>query len=370
MSSHKSIIFVAGARPNFMKIAPIIHALQARSDAPPWQLVHTGQHYDPSMSDVFFEQLRIPKPHKHLHVGSGSHGAQTAAILVGFEKYLQELPELPGAVIVVGDVNSTVACALAAVKMHIPVVHVEAGLRSFDRSMPEEINRLATDAIADLLLVSEPNGMTHLKNEGVSEERVRFVGNVMIDSLVAELPSARALNQCQVLQLDSGRYAFVTLHRPSNVDEAARLTAVVAFLEDLASKLPVVFPLHPRTREKLKQFELWERIASISALRILEPLAYRESLSLMATAKLVVTDSGGIQEETSYLRIPCLTLRPNTERPITVSHGTSTVGEDLNRARETVDAILAGQYKKGQDIEGWDGHAAERVIDAVVELLV
>ena len=363
-----SIVVVAGARPNFVKVAPIMRALEAIEPPIDRRLVHTGQHYDAGMSDVFFEQLGIPAPDVHLNVGSGTHGAQTARVLAAFEEYLLAARRPPRGVVVVGDVNSTLACALAAVKLRIPVAHVEAGLRSFDRAMPEEINRMATDAIVDLLLTSEPSGDENLRREGVPAERIRFVGNVMIDSLVRELPAARALGTPAAHGLAAGRFALVTLHRPSNVDGAERLEALAGFLERMAARLPTVFPAHPRTRASLDRFGLMPRILGARGLSLLDPLGYRENLGLMADAALVVTDSGGMQEETTYLGVPCLTLRPGTERPVTVTLGTNTVvGEDLGRAEALVTEILAGRYKRGSAVPGWDGKAAERVADALRE---
>jgi UDP-N-acetylglucosamine 2-epimerase (non-hydrolysing) len=362
------IVVVAGARPNFVKVAPILRALAARAPAIPRELVHTGQHYDASMSDAFFEQLGIPAPDVHLNVGSGSHGAQTARVLSAFEEYLLASDPRPRGVVVVGDVNSTLACALAAVKLLVPVAHVEAGLRSFDRTMPEEINRIATDAIADLLLTSEPSGDANLRREGVPEGRIRFVGNVMIDTLVRELPAARALAMPATRGLEPRHFALVTLHRPANVDGEARLTELVGFLERMAARLPTVFPAHPRTRASLERFGLHDLLASCPGLGLIDPLGYRENLGLMADAALVVTDSGGMQEETTYLGVPCLTLRPSTERPVTVSEGTNTVvGDSLERAETLVTQILAGNGKSGTSVRGWDGKAAERVVDALVE---
>jgi UDP-N-acetylglucosamine 2-epimerase (non-hydrolysing) len=368
------ITVVAGARPNFVKIAPILRALAARAPAIPRELVHTGQHYDAAMSDVFFEQLGIPAPDVHLNVGPGTHGAQTARVLAAFEEHLLGRKPAPRGVVVVGDVNSTLACALAAVKLGIPVAHVEAGLRSFDRSMPEEINRLMTDAIADLLLTSEPSGELNLKREGVPGERIRFVGNVMIDTLVNELPAARALGMPASRGLEPGGYALVTLHRPSNVDTEERLSRLAGFLERLSQRIATVFPAHPRTRASLERFGLLDRLggggggSGTSGLSLLSPLGYRENLGLMADARLVVTDSGGMQEETTYLGVPCLTLRPGTERPVTVTQGTNTiVGDSLERAEALVGEILDGRYKKGGAVEGWDGKAAERTADVLVE---
>lgn len=359
------LVLVAGARPNFMKIAPVIHALRRRPDVFAWSLVHTGQHYDEKMSGVFFQQLGLPEPDAHLGVGGGSHGQQTGRILEAFEKYLMERDGRPAGVLVAGDVNSTLACALAAVKLQIPVAHLEAGLRSDDRTMPEEINRILTDAIADLLLVSEPAGEAHLRREGTPASRVHYVGNVMIDSLVTHLETASALHAAAGYGLDGERYALVTLHRPSNVDDAARLSSLIEALRDIAVRLPIVFPAHPRTRQKLAEAGLQDLGGRI---QLTDPLPYHELLSLQQSATVVITDSGGIQEETSYLGVPCLTLRPNTERPVTVSLGTNTLvtgpPQDLN---PLVDAILAGNYRLGQTIPGWDGKASERVIDVLAQ---
>lgn len=361
-----ALVFVAGARPNFMKIAPLLRAVAARPDAPPARLVHTGQHYDDAMSRVFFEQLAIRDPDVHLDVGSGSHAEQTARVMIEFERDVVALPDRPRAIVVVGDVNSTMACALVAAKLRIPLAHVEAGLRSHDRAMPEEINRIVTDRVADLLLVSEPDGLVNLRREGVDEAKLRYVGNVMIDSLVDQLAAARALGMPARLGVP-GRYAVVTLHRPSNVDAPARLAAVVAFLERTAAELDIVFPVHPRTAARLRELGLRARLDAAPRIRVLEPLGYRENLGLMAGATVVISDSGGIQEETTYLGVPCVTLRPNTERPVTVTSGTNTVvGEDLDAAWAVVAEILAGRYKTGQPIDGWDGRAAERIVDALL----
>lgn len=357
---------MAGARPNFMKVAPILRAMRASPGPLAPRLVHTGQHYDEGMSGVFFRDLGIEEPEVSLGVGSGTHGQQTARILAAYEEHLMR--SRPAAVVVVGDVNSTMACTLAAVKLGIPVAHVEAGLRSFDRGMPEEINRLVTDTLADLLLVSEPAGEENLRREGIADGRIRYVGNVMIDTLVRELPAARALGVAASLGLAASGYAYVTLHRPSNVDDPARLGRLVSMLRSLGTRLPVAFPVHPRTQERLRAAGLEAALSAAPGVRLLEPLGYRESLGLMAGARLVLTDSGGVQEETSHLGVPCLTLRPNTERPITVSLGTNTVvGDEIERAWPLVEDVLAGRYKKGQPIPGWDGRAAERVAVALAE---
>lgn len=361
-------MIVAGARPNFMKVAPILRAL-GRGDAP-WRpvLVHTGQHYDAHMSDVFFRDLGIREPDVHLGVGSGRHGEQTARILTEFEALLCATEPRPAGVVVVGDVNSTVACALAAVKLGIPVAHVEAGLRSFDRAMPEEINRVVTDHIADLLLVSEPAGEDNLAREGIAAERVHYVGNVMIDSLVAELSRARALDMPAKLGIAPGGYVAVTLHRPSNVDHGDRLAALIDLILEVAASATVVFPIHPRTRQALSTFGLTDRLSGARGVIACEPMGYREILGVMAEAALVITDSGGVQEETTYLGVPCLTLRPNTERPVTTTHGTNVVtGDDLSRARDLALATLAGKRPMtSRTIRGWDGHAAGRIADHLI----
>ncbi len=363
----KSLILVAGARPNFMKVAPVLAELQKRPALFRPLLVHTGQHYDEQMSGVFFTQLGLPQPDAHLGVGGGTHGQQTGRILEAFERYLIELPEHPAGVLVVGDVNSTLACALAAVKLHIPVAHLESGLRSFDRSMPEEINRVATDAICDLLLVSEPAGESNLLSEGVAADRIRYVGNVMIDTLVRQLDDAKPLKAAAAMGFQPQNYALVTLHRPSNVDDPERLAELVALLQRVSQRLPIVFPAHPRTRPKLEA--LLPVGGSSGPLRITDPLPYREMLSLQSDAAVVVTDSGGIQEESSFLGVPCLTLRPNTERPVTIHSGTNTlIDGDLGEVERLVGEILAGRYKQGQNIPGWDGRAAVRTVDALDEL--
>jgi UDP-N-acetylglucosamine 2-epimerase (non-hydrolysing) len=363
-----SIVFVVGARPNFIKIAPVIQAL--RKAAPKGVgglLVHTGQHFSESMSDVFFEQLGVPAPDANLGVGSGSHGVQTARILEAFETYLGQLDSLPAGVVVVGDVNSTLACALAATKLGIPVAHLEAGLRSFDRSMPEEINRIVTDSIADLLLVSEPDGERNLLHEGIPSDRIIPVGNVMIDTLVTQLPAAQRMDMPSRCGVADTAYAFVTLHRPSNVDIPGRLSEIVMFLEAVSRELAVVFPMHPRCRGRLVESGLYDTLERNNRIHILDALPYIENLSLMAEATVVMTDSGGVQEETSVLGVPCLTLRKNTERPITVTHGTNTIiGDDLGSGLSLVRNCVAGRYKKGGTIPGWDGCAAPRVIEALL----
>jgi UDP-N-acetylglucosamine 2-epimerase (non-hydrolysing) len=358
------LVIVAGARPNLMKVAPILRALDARGAAA--VLVHTGQHYDDAMSGVFFRQLGLRAPDVDLRIGSAGHGAQTGRIMVAFDEALDRMAIAPRGVVVVGDVNSTMAAALVAVKRGLPAAHVEAGLRSGDRTMPEEINRLVTDAVADLLLVSEPSGAANLAAEGVRPDRVRYVGNVMIDSLVHQLPAARALDLPGQLGLAAGAYAVATLHRPSNVDDPARLRALVGFLGRLAGAMPTVFPVHPRTDERLIALGLRDRLAADPAIRLLPALGYREFVGLIAGARVVVSDSGGVQEETTYLGVPCVTLRTTTERPVTISHGTNTlVGDDLEAAWGAVETARAGRPTPAGPIDGWDGRAAERIVDAI-----
>jgi UDP-N-acetylglucosamine 2-epimerase (non-hydrolysing) len=351
---------VAGARPNFMKLAPVVRALRAEAKLP-FRIVHTGQHYDEAMTDVFFEELRIPAPDVHLEVGSGSQGVQTARILERYEAHLLKSP--PAASVVFGDVNSTVACALASVKLGVPVVHVEAGLRSFDRTMPEEINRLLTDAVAERLLVSERSGMANLQHEGVPVSKVRLVGNVMIDTLLDQLPTARQRAAWKDLGLSARGYGLVTLHRPSNVDDPETLARVVGLLHDLASDLPLVFPVHPRTRAAAERAGVGDRLApGQDRLICLPPQPYVANLSLLADAAMVLTDSGGLQEESAVLDVPCLTMRENTERPVTVELGTSRlVGNDQRRIRAAFAEVLDGRWRRGQPIPLWDGQAGVRV---------
>jgi UDP-N-acetylglucosamine 2-epimerase (non-hydrolysing) len=361
------VVLVAGARPNFMKLAPLLRELARRGQLRA-TLVHTGQHYGHQMSDVFFEQLGMPKPDVHLEVGSASHGMQTGKIMAAFEDYLAARAAPPRGVVVVGDVNSTMACALVAVKRGIPVAHVEAGLRSFDRAMPEEINRMVTDAVSDLLLVSEPAGLDNLAREGVPTARVRYCGNVMIDSLVDQLPAARALEMPARFGVRRGAYAIATLHRPSNVDAPDRLRELIALLLRVGTELPVLFPVHPRTDKVLGELRQRDALALGGRVRLIPALGYREFLGLMDAARLVLTDSGGVQEETTHLGVPCVTLRANTERPVTVSQGTNMLaGEDLDHAWAICTSILRGTSRPPVPIVGWDGHAATRVIDALVD---
>ncbi|HLM25203.1 MAG TPA: UDP-N-acetylglucosamine 2-epimerase (non-hydrolyzing) [Pyrinomonadaceae bacterium] len=361
------VINVVGARPNFMKVAPIVAAMKKRPETFQPLVVHTGQHYDSAMSDSFFHDLDLPQPDTHLGVGSGSHAVQTAAVMERFEPVV--LREKPDWVLVVGDVNSTIACALVCVKLGIKVAHVEAGLRSRDRSMPEEINRLLTDQIADLLFTPSPDADENLIAEGIPRERIRFVGNVMIDSLQKNLERARELRTREELGLAGVDYALLTLHRPSNVDLRESFERILSALEVIASKLPIVFPVHPRTRKTISELGLSARVNAIKNLRIVDPLGYLDFLSLSSSARLVLTDSGGIQEETTALGIPCLTLRENTERPITVEMGTNVVvGTDPTKiVAEAMAALNGSATRVTRQPPLWDGHTSERILDALEE---
>ncbi|HEY5386843.1 MAG TPA: UDP-N-acetylglucosamine 2-epimerase (non-hydrolyzing) [Thermoleophilia bacterium] len=370
------IVVVAAARPNFMKVAPVMAAVEAwnASDGVPVRfsqtLVHTGQHYDPGLSDVFFRQLGLPEPGYHLGTGSGSHAAQTAAVLQSLEPVLQK--ERPGLVVVVGDVNSTIAAALCAAKLHIPVAHVEAGLRSGDRSMPEELNRLLTDQLADLLFTTERSAGDNLAREGVDPAKVHFVGNTMIDTLERLLPQARGGEVLARLGLAARDYGLVTLHRPSNVDDAAQLRALVAVLRRAAARLPLVWPVHPRTRARLDELLAEDGGPADQRLRLTEPLGYLDFLQLMDGARLALTDSGGIQEETTVLGVPCLTLRTTTERPVTVAEGTNRLIDPYDAAAiaSAVDEVLAAPMPAAVRPKLWDGHAADRVVAAIAEWAV
>ncbi len=361
------IVNVVGARPNFMKIAPLMQAYAKYPDIRPL-LVHTGQHYDERMSDLFFRQLEIPEPDINLEVGSGSHAAQTAAIMTAFEPVVLE--HKPDAVVVVGDVNSTIACGLVAVKLGVKLVHVEAGLRSFDRTMPEEINRLLTDAISDLLFCTERSGVENLRREGVADEKVFLVGNVMIDTLLRNRAKADACRILEDLGLAPGGYAVLTLHRPANVDNPAVLGRLLEALEVVQRDMPVIFPIHPRTRKNIEGSPLARRVASMTNLRLMDPAGYLEFLKLTACARLVLTDSGGIQEETTILKVPCLTLRETTERPVTAEVGTNrVVGTEPERILSAYRAIMKGEGRPPGIPPLWDGHAAERIVEILVERL-
>lgn len=372
MTPPYSICLVAGARPNFMKVAPIVRVLQARRDAAraagvelTFSIVHTGQHYDANMSDIFFRDLGIPAPDRHLEVGSGSHAVQTAMVMVAFEKALME--DRPDLVVVVGDVNSTLACSLTAKKLGIRVAHVEAGLRSFDMGMPEETNRKLTDGISDLLFVTEESGMRNLRAEGVSAERVFLVGNVMIDTLFRNVPRVTSREFAPSVGVRDfreagGRYAVLTLHRPSNVDQKETLVPIWGAISEVARQVPVLFPVHPRTRGKIAAFGL-----DSAGVTMIDPVGYLDMLYAVREAALVLTDSGGLQEETTALGVPCVTIRENTERPITVDIGTNYLAGTrpeaiLAAARE----ILSGKAKKGGMPPLWDGRAAERIVDVLL----
>ena len=361
------IINVVGARPNFMKIAPLMAAYE---DCPSIQplLVHTGQHYDERMSDLFFRQLEIPAPDINLGVGSASHAVQTAEIMRAFEPVVGE--HAADAVLVVGDVNSTIACGLVAVKLAVKLVHVEAGLRSFDRTMPEEINRILTDAISDLLFCTEQSGVDNLRAEGVPDEKVFLVGNVMIDTLLKNRKKAEASTILTEQQLTPGGYAVLTLHRPANVDDPAVLGRILDAVEVIQRELPIIFPIHPRTRKNLAALGLAARAEAMPALRLIDPAGYLDFLKLMSSAKLVMTDSGGIQEETTILQVPCLTLRENTERPITAEVGTNqVVGTDPQRILAAYRQATGGQWRKPQVPPLWDGQAARRIVELLAEKL-
>ncbi len=367
------LIHVVGARPNFMKAAPVHRAISHYRHIEQI-LVHTGQHYDFNMSDIFFQQLGLPAPDINLNVGSVSHAVQTAQIMIRFEEVvLKEKPEL---VLVYGDVNSTIAAALVCAKLGVKVGHVEAGLRSFDRTMPEEINRLVTDQIADFLFTPSQDGDANLLREGVTQEKIHFVGNVMIDTLIRLLPIALERWQksrfvLDGLTVDQGRYVLVTLHRPSNVDNPVMLAEIMATLKNISQAVPVIFPIHPRTRQRLSDLNLRHPSATDQTtdqnLHLFDPIGYLDFLALQRYAALVITDSGGIQEETTYLNVPCLTLRENTERPVTVSLGANIlVGRNMERLLKETQRILRGEHRQGQTPPLWDGHAAERIASIIV----
>jgi UDP-N-acetylglucosamine 2-epimerase (non-hydrolysing) len=364
MNSPLKLLLVAGARPNFMKIAPVVHAINQHNRkrtnggrAIEFRLVHTGQHYDEKMSGVFFQELGIPEPDANLGVGSGSHAVQTAQIMLSFEPVC--LRENPDWVVVVGDVNSTMACTLVAAKLGIPVAHIEAGLRSFDRAMPEELNRLVTDSLADMLLTPSADGDENLRHEGVPANKIHCVGNVMIDSLVAQLEPADHADTLRRLALESQRFVYVTLHRPSNVDSRESLTVIVNALSELSARWTVVFPIHPRTSGRMARFGL--SFDACPGVHLLEPLGYIDSLNLTRHARFLITDSGGLQEESTYFGTPCLTLRPNTERPITITVGSNRL-TTIGTLRNDIANLLAGPTRLGHNPPLWDGHTAERIV--------
>jgi UDP-N-acetylglucosamine 2-epimerase (non-hydrolysing) len=363
------IISVVGARPNFMKVAPIHKAFEELKKKNKelkidHLICHTGQHYDEKMSEIFFDELELPKPDFYLGVGSGTHAEQTAKVMIEFEKVL--INEKPDLIIVVGDVNSTAACSIVAVKMGIKIAHVEAGLRSCDRTMPEEINRLLTDQIADYLFVTEKSGIENLKREGVSDNKIFFVGNVMIDSLVHYLPKSEKSNIRSELNIDTEKFVLITLHRPANVDSRDFLKELVSFLNDLAARRPIIFPIHPRTSKNLKKYNIAHLLSK--NVHLTEPIGYIDFLCLTKNAELIITDSGGIQEESTYLGVQCITVRDNTERPITVEVGTNQlIGTDLGKVKRTALEVLEGKTKNGSIPELWDGHAAERIAAVLID---
>lgn len=361
----RKVISVVGARPNYMKVAPIHRAFQKYSETITHLICHTGQHYDVNMSKVFFDELELPSPHFYLGVGSGSHAEQTARIMIEFEKVL--LSEKPDLIIVVGDVNSTIACSLVAVKLGIKVAHVEAGLRSFDRSMPEEINRILTDQIADYLFVTEKSGIENLQHEGIHDFRIFFVGNTMIDSLVYYMPKIEKSNILEDLKLNNNEYIVVTLHRPSNVDQPENLVKIFEQFKKIAEKYKIVFPIHPRTKKVLESINYDFNYPNIL---LVEPIGYINFIKLVKNSVAVITDSGGIQEETTYLKIPCLTLRDNTERPITAEIGTNKlIGTRYDKIAIEFFDMIKNPKTNSQVPPLWDGKAAERITDKLAELL-
>lgn len=358
------VLNIVGARPNFMKIAPIVREMKKRSDEFLPLIVHTGQHYDAAMSDSFFEDLGIPEPDYHLEIGSASHAVQTAQIMMAFEPVA--LKEKPDWVLVVGDVNSTIACALVCSKLGIKIAHVEAGLRSGDMTMPEEVNRLLTDRISDLLLTPSEDGDENLRKEGVSKGKIKFVGNVMIDSLFYSLERSKHSAIREDLNLGGTEYAVATLHRPSNVDEQETFAGILIALAEISAKIPIIFPAHPRTKSRISEFG-FKNLIEGSNIKLIEPLGYLDFLRLYSGAKLVLTDSGGLQEETTALGIPCLTIRENTERPITIELGTNQlVGVDSDKIKKSAFEILENESEIDAKIPPlWDGKTAERICDAL-----
>ena len=361
----QKIMNVVGARPNFMKIAPLMAELKKHSEFEV-TLLHTGQHYDEEMSQFFFNDLGLPEPDIYLRIGSANHGAQTGKIMIEFETVVEK--EKPDVIVVVGDVNSTIACGLVAVKQGVKLAHVEAGLRSFDRTMPEEINRLLTDQISDFLFITEKSGEENLLKEGIEKDKIHFVGNVMIDSLLSHLEKARDSKILSDLNLKSGEYVTLTLHRPSNVDSKEQFLQILNAVSEIQKEIPVVFPIHPRSKNRLDQFGFDPKLKEMPGLLITEPMGYLDFLKLLAESKFALTDSGGIQEETTVLGVPCLTLRDNTERPVTVTQGTNLViGNRAGSIIEESKKILNGESKKGRSPDLWDGKAAERIVQILLE---
>ncbi len=363
MKQQIKIISVVGARPNFMKIAPIHRAFLEHKGVVTHLICHTGQHYDERMSKIFFTDLELPEPDFYLGAGSGSHAEQTAKIMIEFERIV--LAEKPDLVIVAGDVNSTIACSLVAVKLGIKVAHIEAGLRSFDRTMPEEINRILTDSISDYLFVTEESGIINLEKEGVSKEKIFFVGNVMIDSLVHFLPKTEKSGIMKEFSLKKNEYCLITLHRPSNVDSQEFLRELIDVMNELAVKMKLIFPVHPRTTKNIEASGLANHLNP--NLFLTEPAGYIDFLTLIKNAGLIITDSGGIQEESTYLGVQCITVRENTERPVTVKLGTNQlIGTDLQKVKAAALEIINGKKKEGSIPPLWDGHSAERIADVLM----
>ncbi len=361
----KTIHLIAAARPNFMKIAPLYHALKSREWAEP-VIVHTGQHYDVNMSDSFFQDLMLPEPHIHLGIGSGSHAEQTGRVMMAYEKILME--QAPDLVVVVGDVNSTIAATLAAVKLGIKTAHLEAGLRSFDRTMPEEVNRVVTDSIADLLWTPSEDGNENLLREGVNKEKIQMVGNIMIDSLEMMRAKIETAHTWTKMGMAAKQYAVATLHRPSNVDQRKTLAPIVEAMQGLATRLPIVFPIHPRTRSSLERFDLLNQLNTAPGIHCVDPLNYLRFMNLVFNCRMVITDSGGIQEETTYLGIPCITLRENTERPITITKGTNQLC-NVHNMNAAIEKALSPKQNNSSPPQMWDGKTAQRVADNIYKFL-
>jgi UDP-N-acetylglucosamine 2-epimerase (non-hydrolysing) len=365
MQTKKVIHLIIAARPNFMKIAPLYHALKNEAWCKP-VIIHTGQHYDKNMSGDILSDLNMPEPDIHLQVGGGSHAEQTAGVMVAYEKICLKTP--PDYIVVVGDVNATMAVAITAKKLHLKVAHLEAGLRSGDREMPEEINRILTDSISDLLLTPSADGDAHLKREGVSEEKIIRVGNIMMDSfemLRGKINNSSILDEINITPLT---YAAVTMHRPSNVDEEAQLKKLVSSLVNISNKIPLVFPIHPRTKKQLSKFSLLPTLENQPSITLIDPLSYISFMQLISQAKMVITDSGGIQEETTYLNIPCITVRNNTERPITIEEGTNRLSS-ISEIENNVKDILEGNWQTGKKPKYWDGKTASRVVTVLKKVL-
>lgn len=363
MSNVSKVLLVVGARPNFMKVAPLLRAFEAKGNFETL-LVHTGQHYDENMSKLFFDELVIPRPDINLEVGSGSHAIQTAEIMKRFEPVVLDFK--PDYVLVVGDVNSTIACGLVAVKLGVKLIHVEAGLRSFDRTMPEEINRVLTDCISELLFVTEQSAIDNLKREGIDPGKVHFVGNVMIDTLLANREKAKKSDVLNRLGLEVRKYGVITLHRPSNVDDREKLCEIISAFDQIQKELKLIFPAHPRTRDNIKSCGFNKRVEAMDNFVLLEPLGYLDFLCLMSNAALVMTDSGGIQEETTILGVPCITLRENTERPVTITEGTNrTVHVTTFDILKAYHEIRADRGVGSKVPKFWDGNAANRIVEII-----